>query len=101
MIPDTEHKWLKHALVMIMTMRAEDAPRWDPSRLVVLALSFSLGGLGFCVGGVTAFYPTEVEYHPRSPLVNGRDLVGETVAALHAAGIRAIGRIDPSLGSAE
>ncbi len=101
MIPDTEHKWLKHALVMIMTMRAEDAPRWDPSRLVELAKSFSLGGLGFSIGGVTAFYPTEVEYHPRSPQLNGRDLVGETVAALHAAGVRAIGRIDPSLGSAE
>ena len=99
--PDAQHLWLSDSLAMIMTMRAEDAARWDVSRLLELASSFSLGALGFSVGGVTAFYPTEVVGHPRSPSLEGRDLVGQTVSALHAAGIRAIGRIDPSLGSAE
>jgi hypothetical protein len=101
MTPDLEHRWLKNSLAMIMTMRADDAARWEPARLVELARSFSLGALGFSVGGVTAFYPTAVPGHPVSPSLNGRDLVGETVAALHDAGIRAIGRIDPSLGSPE
>lgn len=97
--PDLERQWLKDSLVMIMTMRADDAARWDASRLVALAKSFSLGALGFSVGGITAFYPTSIPGHPVSPSLGGRDLVGETVAQLHAAGIRAIGRIDPSLGS--
>jgi Beta-galactosidase trimerisation domain/Hypothetical glycosyl hydrolase 6 len=99
--PDTEHAWLGESLAMIMTMRADDAARWDVQKLVALAQSFSLGALGFSVGGVTAFYPSQVAGHPLSPSLDGRDLVAETVSALHAAGIRAIGRIDPSLGSAE
>lgn len=99
MTPDLDHRWLKDSLAMITTMRADDASRWDPGKLVELARSFSLGALGFSVGGVTAFYPTRLPDHPVSPSLDGRDLVGETIAALHAAGIRAIGRIDPSLGS--
>ena len=99
--PDVDHKWLKSSLVMIMTMRAEDAQEWDASGLVSLAQSFSLGALGFSVGGVTAFYPSNIAGHPVSPSLGGRDLVQETVRALHAAGIRAIGRIDPSLGRAD
>ena len=97
---DLQHEWLKHSLVMIMTMRADDAAKWEPARLVALAQSFSLGALGFSVGGVTAFYPTALPGHPVSPSLGERDLVRDTVQALHAAGIRAIGRIDPSLGSA-
>jgi len=98
---DFDHAWLKSSLVMIMTMRADDAKAWDADNMVELARSFSLGALGFSVGGVTAFYPTAVEGHPVSPSLGGRDLVGQTVDALHRAGIRAIGRIDPSLGSRE
>jgi hypothetical protein len=98
---DPAHRWLKSGLVMITTMRSEDARDWRPERLVELARSFSLDALGFSVGGVTAFYPTRVAGHPVSPSLAGRDLVAETVEALHRAGIRAMGRIDPSLGSAE
>lgn len=101
MKPDLERNWLKDSLAMIMTMRADDAALWDPTRLVEVAQSFSLGAFGFSVGGITAFYPTALAGHPVSPSLGGRDLVGETLAALHGAGIRAIGRIDPSLGSPE
>jgi hypothetical protein len=74
MQPDTEHRWLGDSLVMIMTMRADDAARWNPQRLVELAQAFSLGALGFSVGGITAFYPTSVPGHPRSPSLRDRDL---------------------------
>lgn len=84
---------------MITTLRTEDARDWQPRRLVELAREFSLDALGFSVGGVTAFYPTRIPGHPVSPALGDRDVVAETVAALHAAGVRAIGRIDPSLGS--
>src|SRR6267143_3437597 len=95
---DFDHAWLKSSLVMIMTMRADDAKRWDADSMVELARSFSLGALGFSVGGVTAFYPTAVAGHPVCPSLGGRRLVGQTVEALHRVGIRAIGCIDPSLG---
>lgn len=93
------HDWLKTALVMIMTMRENDAERWDPARIVDFARSIPVDALGFSVGGITAFYPTEIPLHPRSPSLNGRDLVGETVAALKSTDMRAIARIDASLAS--
>lgn len=101
MTPDPDRNWLRDRPAMIMTMRAEDAARWNPSELAAFGKSFSVGALGFSVGGISAFYPTELADHPSCPGLGGRDLVAETVAALHAEDIRAIGRIDPSLGSPE
>lgn len=100
MTPDAAHDWLKHGSVMMMTMRSDDASRWDVDKIVELGRSFSVGALGFSVGGVTAFYPTAVLGHPVCDGLDGRDLVRETIDGLHAAGIRAVGRVDPSLGSA-
>jgi len=40
-----DHAWLKSSLVMIMTMRADDAKAWDADNMVELARSFSLGAL--------------------------------------------------------
>lgn len=95
----TPHDWLKTAIVMIMTMRENDAARWDPEQLVDFARSFSVDALGFSVGGITAFYPTEVPLHPRSPSLGDRDLVGDTLSVLRRHGLKAIARIDSSLTS--
>jgi hypothetical protein len=92
-----DHSWLKDALVMIMTMREDDAARWDPGAVADLAQSFSVDALGFSVGGITAFYPTDIKYHFRSPSLGSRDLVGEMIESLANREIEAIGRIDPSL----
>jgi len=94
-----DFNWFKSALIMILTMRADDAKKWDPLELVGLAKSFHVDALGFSAGGIMAFYPTQIDDHPRSPWLSGKDLVGETVEALHRGGLRAIGRIDPSLAS--
>ncbi|MBB3146898.1 hypothetical protein FHS21_003314 [Phyllobacterium trifolii] len=91
------HEWLKSALIMIMTMREDDAAKWEPEKLVEFAKSFSVDALGFSVAGITAFYPTEIPLHRRSPSLGDRDLVGETLKALNEAGIKAIARIDSSL----
>jgi hypothetical protein len=95
------HEWLKDPLVMIMTMREDDAGRWDPERLVDFVRSFSVDAFGFSVGGITAFYPTEIPLHPRSPSLGDRDIVGETVRELKKHGMRAIARIDASLARKE
>nr|WP_163502157.1 beta-galactosidase trimerization domain-containing protein [Halomonas socia] len=95
------HKWLDDPLVMIMTMREGDAARWDPDKLVDFAKSFSVDAFGFSVGGITAFYPTEIPLHPHSSSLGDRDLVGETVDALKRNGLRAIARIDASLARKE
>jgi hypothetical protein len=98
-IDGAAHDWLKEALVMIMTLREDDASRWDPDEIVAFAKSFSLDALGFSVGGITAFYPTEIPLHPRSSSLGDRDLVGEIVATLKRENLRAIARIDPSMAS--
>ena len=35
MKPDFGHSWIDHGQAMIMTMRADDAKRWDAAALVV------------------------------------------------------------------
>ncbi|EWY41851.1 hypothetical protein N825_24595 [Skermanella stibiiresistens SB22] len=96
-----DHTWLKQALVMIMTLRENDAATWDAEKMADFAKSFSLDALGFSVGGITAFYPTEVRHHPRAEGLGDRDLAADMIAALKARGIRPIARIDPSMASRE
>jgi hypothetical protein len=96
-----DHSWLKQSLVMIMTLREDDAGSWDAEKMADFAQSFSLDGLGFSVGGIVAFYPTQVKHHPRSSSLRDRDIAAEMIAALTKRGIRPIARIDPSMASRE
>ena len=93
------HDWLNHALVMIMTMREDDAANWNTDDVIGFAKTLSLDTLGFTVGGVTAFYPTDIRNHPRSPSLGDRDIVDEMVTALQKEGMRSIARIDASVAS--
>lgn len=96
-----DHNWLNEALVMIMTLRESDAGTWDAEEMAEFAKSFSLDALGFSVGGIMAFYPTDVPFHTRSSALGDRDLVAEMIASLEKRGIRPIARIDPSMASRE
>ena len=96
-----DHSWLKKSLVMIMTLREDDAATWDTEKMADFAKGFSLDGLGFSVGGIVAFYPTEVKHHPRAANLGNRDLAAEMIASLTKRGIRPIARIDPSMASRE
>jgi hypothetical protein len=99
MTPALDHNWLKTSLVMIMTLREDDAGTWDTEEMADFAKSFSLDALGFSVGGIVAFYPTDVHLHPRASTLGDRDLPAEMIASLGKRGIRPIARIDPSMGS--
>lgn len=96
-MPNASYDWLRDSLVLIMTMRRDDAQHWDAQRMVALAQSLSVDTLGFSVGGITAFYPTNVPLHERSPSLGDRDPVAETIALLRREGMHVLGRIDPSL----
>ncbi|WP_280399634.1 alpha-amylase family protein [Nocardia carnea] len=55
-------------------------------------------------GGITAFYPTDLEYHTRNPFLDQRpsgDLLGDAVTAANKRGIRVLARLDLSKVSAE
>ncbi|MGV6872116.1 beta-galactosidase trimerization domain-containing protein [Pseudochelatococcus sp. B33] len=94
-----DHSWLKRSLVMIMTLREGDAGSWDAEKMADFARSFSLDALGFSVGGIVAFYPTQVKHHPRAAGLGDRDLPADMIEALRKRGIRPIARIDPSMAS--
>lgn len=49
------------------------------------------------VTGITAFYPTAVPFHRRSPWLGERDLFGECCAAAKQRGIRVLARFSPDL----
>lgn len=49
------------------------------------------------IGGITAFYPTALKYHYRSPYLRG-DFVGEMIEAAHIEGMAYLGRFDTSKG---
>jgi type 1 glutamine amidotransferase len=52
-------------------------------------------GVCLSAGGVTAFYPTKVPYHYRSPYLGTGDMFGELTHACKKMGIRVLGRVDP------
>jgi hypothetical protein len=49
----------------------------------------------FNVGGIRAFYPTELQFHYKSPFLEG-DLVAEVLEKFHESGIKFIARFDMS-----
>ena len=47
------------------------------------------------MGGIAAYYPTNVQFHFRSPLSPpGRDMFGDVLREAHASKIRVVGRFD-------
>ncbi|NLS07216.1 hypothetical protein HGP14_28380 [Rhizobium sp. P32RR-XVIII] len=99
MTQQPDHSWLRTSLVMIMTLREADAGIWNTEEMAEFAKSFSLDALGFSVGGIMAFYPTDIPLHPRASTLGKRDLPAELIASLKRRNIRPIARIDPSMAS--
>lgn len=52
-------------------------------------------------GGITAYYPTEIPFHRRSPFLNGRDLFGEITRAAHEDGLAVFARMDSNRAAEE
>jgi hypothetical protein len=54
----------------------------------------ALHGVVVNAGGITAYYPTEVPFHRRSPHLGDRDLFGEIARAAHEDGLAVFARMD-------
>jgi hypothetical protein len=52
-------------------------------------------GVCLSAGGVTAFYPTKVPFHYRTPFLGNGDMLGELAHECKRMGIRVLGRVDP------
>lgn len=67
----------------------------DARRLAQQLADFKVNVVLFGMGGIVAHYPTDLEFHQRSPhLPPGRDTFGEMLRESHARKIRVVGRFD-------
>lgn len=89
--------WHRPQRIVQTNLRLPDA-QLDPQALAVELRAFGATAMLFNVGGIFAWYPSKLELQAPNPLLD-RDLVGEMVAAAHAADIRVIGRYDLSKGA--
>jgi hypothetical protein len=89
--------WKKPYRIVQTNLRLVDADL-DPSDLAKQVREFGATAVTFNVGGIYAFYPTELELHARNPYLTG-DLTGAMLEAAHAEGLRMVGRYDLSKGT--
>ncbi len=82
---------------LVQTNLRESDAGLDAERLVRQVGELHANALLFNMGGIVAFYPTQVSYHyPSSFLPPGRDLFGEVLSLAHRRRMRVIGRFDLS-----
>jgi hypothetical protein len=87
--------WMTEPVSLIQTNLRETDSDLDPIALVKEIKEFPANTILFSVGGITAHYPTEVDFHYRSDyLPPGKDLVGDVINEAHKNNIRVIGRFD-------
>lgn len=73
----------------------DDPGRYDKGFWLDFLKRTSTQGVCLSAGGVTAFYPTKVPHHRRSPYLGKSDMFGELVHACKGMGIRVLARVDP------
>ena len=89
--------WQRPQRIVQTNLRLVDATL-DPTSLAEELQELGATAMLFNVGGIFAWYPSELELQAPNPFLD-RDLVGEMVDAAHAADIRVIGRYDLSKGT--
>ena len=70
----------------------------DPKRLARQARDFGADVLLFNVGGIYAWYPTELPLHEKNPFLKS-DILREIIDACHAIDLKLVGRFDMSKGT--
>lgn len=89
-------KWWHKPLTVIQTnMQVRDALKIKPEVLAEQIFSLEGDALLFNVGGIYAWYPTEVKYHNRADFLQTYPtLLEELIDACHKKGLRFIARFD-------
>lgn len=86
-------KWWEKPYRIVQTNLREIDARLDPREVVRSVKEFPANVLLFNVGGIVAFYPTDLEYHYRNRFLES-DLLREVVDEAHRQGIYVVGRFD-------
>jgi putative glycosyl hydrolase-like family 6 (GHL6) protein len=87
--------WLNEPIRWVQTNLRETDANLDAAHLVRQLADMRANVLLLGMGGITAYYPSRVEFHSVSPyLPPGRDMFGDVLQAAHAKKIRVVGRFD-------
>lgn len=87
--------WLTEPISLLQTNLRETDSGLDAEALINGVKNFPANTLLFSFGGITAHYPTQVDYHyPSKYLPQGRDLAKEVLELAHRSNIRVIARFD-------
>lgn len=97
-VAEDRSPWWEQPYRIVQTnLRLTDASL-DPQALAREVLEFGATALTFNVGGIFAFYPTELPLQARNPRLT-RDLTGDMLESAHREGLRMVGRYDLSKGT--
>src|SRR2546428_3115298 len=87
--------WMKEPIRWVQTNLRETDAALNPRQFVDQIADFDANVLLMTMGGISAFYPSKVQYHYVSPYMPvGRDTFGEVLREAHKRGIRIVGRFD-------
>jgi hypothetical protein len=87
--------WMTEPIRLVQTNLRETDAAADPRRLVEALAAMHANVVLTGMGGIAAYYPTQVEFHYPSPYLKpGSDMFGDTLREAHARHIRVIGRYD-------
>jgi hypothetical protein len=89
--------WMREPIRWVQTNLRETDASLDPPRFIGQIADFNANVLLMAMGGISAFYPSKVQYHYVSPAIpKDHDTFGEVLREAHSRGIRVIGRFDLS-----
>ncbi len=86
--------WGNNTLRMVQFNLQQEDAAVDVERVVSQLKEFHANAVMTGAGGITAYYPTALPWHYRSPSLGDGDMLGEMVRLCHSNGIRVIARFD-------
>lgn len=90
-------RWYEGDYRIVQTNLREIDALKDPRDIARAVSDFGANVIVSNIGGIIAFYPTDLEYHYRNPYLRG-DFAGEMIEAAHSAGMAYLGRFDLAKG---
>lgn len=86
--------WLENRMRLVQNNMRDIDGAMDVDKLIEELREFRCNAVMVGAGGISSFFPTELEFQRPSSWLEGRDLLGEIVEKCHRAGIRVIARFD-------
>lgn len=87
--------WMTEPIRWLQTNLRETDAALNPKQFIAEVASFNANVLMMSAGGITALYPSKVQYEYVSPYMpKGQDTLGEVVQEAHARKIRVVSRWD-------